>query len=43
VTLSIVTPAEIAGACVTTPEKVRVQVKRRSGSGAFSVKATYAG
>ncbi|HWI73238.1 MAG TPA: hypothetical protein VNT55_14880 [Baekduia sp.] len=32
-----------ATACVTTPEQVRVQVRRRSGAGAFSVKATYAG
>jgi hypothetical protein len=32
-----------ATACVTTPEKVRVQVRRRAGAGAFSVKTTYAG
>ena len=32
-----------ATACVTTPETVTVQVRRRSGSGKFAVRTTYAG
>lgn len=32
-----------ATACVTTPEQVKIEVKRRSGSGKFAVKTTYAG
>lgn len=32
-----------ATACVTSPEQVKIEVKRRSGSGRFAVKTTYAG